>query len=89
MKKLLLRSAVFSTLLTFLCGAISHSYMPRVEAMAAPAPDMDPHMSMSKLRPLQPGEKGCGALPRLSRSGGRWLHNLYAGPASERLPFRP
>jgi hypothetical protein len=57
MKKLLLRSAVFSTLLTFLCGAISHRYIPRVEAMAAPAADMDPHMSMSKLRPLQPGDK--------------------------------
>jgi hypothetical protein len=57
MKKLLLRSAVFSTLLTFLCGAISHRYIPRVEAMAAPAADMDPHMSMSKLRPLQPDDK--------------------------------
>src|SRR6267142_3612268 len=57
MKKLLLRSAVFSTLLTFLCGAISHRYIPRVEAMAAPAADIDPHMSMSKLRPLQPGDK--------------------------------
>ena len=57
MKKLLLRSVVFSTLLAFLCGAISHRYMPRVEAMAAPAADMDPHMSMTKLRPLQPGDK--------------------------------
>ena len=57
MKKLLLRSAMFSTLLTFLCGAISHRYIPRVEAMAAPAADMDPHMSMTKLRPLQPGDK--------------------------------
>ena len=25
--------------------------------MAAPAADMDPHMSMTKLRPLQPGDK--------------------------------
>jgi hypothetical protein len=49
MKKLLLRSAMFSPLLTFLCGAISHRYIPRVEAMAAPAADMDPHMSMTKL----------------------------------------
>ena len=57
MKKLLLRSAVFSTLLTFPCGAISHRYMPMVDAMAAPAADMDPHMSMTKLRPLQPGDK--------------------------------
>ncbi|HTF63849.1 MAG TPA: hypothetical protein VK638_14265, partial [Edaphobacter sp.] len=57
MKKLLLRSVVFSTLLTFPCCAISHRYMPRVEAMAAPAADMDPHMSMTKLRPLQPGDK--------------------------------
>src|SRR5258708_33333248 len=57
MKKLLLRSAVFSTLLTFPCDAISHRYIPRVEAMAAPAADMDPHMSMTKLRPLQPGDK--------------------------------
>ena len=57
MKKLLLRSAMFSPLLTFLCGAISHRYIPRVEAMAAPAADMDPHMSMTKLRPLQLGDK--------------------------------
>jgi hypothetical protein len=57
MKKLLLRSVMFSTLLTFLCGAISHRYMPRVEAMAAPAADMDPHMSMTKLLPLHPGDK--------------------------------
>src|SRR3981189_1825240 len=57
MKKLLLRPAVFSTLLTFLCGAISHRYIPRVEAMAAPGADIDPHMSMSKLRPLQPGDR--------------------------------
>jgi hypothetical protein len=57
MKKLLFRSTVFSSLLTFLCGAISHRYIPRVEAMAAPAPDRDPHMSMSKPRPLQPGDK--------------------------------
>jgi hypothetical protein len=57
MKKLLRRSVVFSTLLTFLCGAISHRYIPMVEAMAAPVPDMDPHMSMSKLRPPQPGNK--------------------------------
>jgi hypothetical protein len=57
MKKFLLRSVVFFTFLTFLCGAISHHYMPRVEAMAAPAADMDPHMSMTKLRPLQPGDK--------------------------------
>jgi hypothetical protein len=42
MKKLLLRSVVFSTLLTFLWGAISHRYIPGVEAMASPAADMDP-----------------------------------------------
>jgi hypothetical protein len=55
MKKLLLRSVVFSTLLTFLCSAISYRHIPGVEGMAAPAADMDPHMSMSKRRPLQRG----------------------------------
>ena len=57
MKKLLLRSALFSTVLTFPCGALPHRYIPRVEAMAAPTADMDPHMSMTKLRPLLPGDK--------------------------------
>ena len=57
MKKLLLRSAVFSTVLTFQCGAFLHRYMPRVEAMTVPSADMDPHMSMTKLRPPQPGDK--------------------------------
>jgi hypothetical protein len=57
MKKLLLRSALFSTVLTFPCSALPHRYMPRVEAMAAPTADMDPHMSMTKLRTLLPGDK--------------------------------
>jgi hypothetical protein len=57
MKKLLLRPLVFSTLLTFLCCAIPHRYIVTVDAMAAPAADIDPHMSMTKLRPLQPGDK--------------------------------
>jgi hypothetical protein len=57
MKQLLLRSVVFSILLTFLCGAISHRYIPRLEAMAAPEADMVLHMSMSTLRPLQLGDK--------------------------------
>jgi hypothetical protein len=52
MKKLLLRSLVFSSLIV-LCGAISHRYLLTVDAMAAPAADIDPHMSMTKLRPLQ------------------------------------
>jgi hypothetical protein len=33
------------------------SYLLTIEAMEAPAADIDPPMSMTKLRPLQPGDK--------------------------------
>jgi hypothetical protein len=47
---------VFSTLLIVVCGAVSHSD-GRAESMSGPATDMDPHMSVTKLRPLQPGDQ--------------------------------
>jgi hypothetical protein len=45
MKKLPLRSVVFSTLLLVVCGRVSHNGV-RAESMTGPARDMDPHMGM-------------------------------------------
>jgi hypothetical protein len=56
MKKLPLRSFVFSTLLLVVCGRVSHNG-GRVESMTGPARDMDPHMGMTKLRPPRPGDQ--------------------------------
>jgi hypothetical protein len=55
MNKLTLRSVVFSTFL-LMCGAVSHNYV-RAESTTGSAIDADPHMSMTKLRPLQPGDQ--------------------------------
>jgi hypothetical protein len=56
MNKLPLRSLVCSAFLIVVCGAVSHNDV-RAESMAGPATDMDPHMSMTNLRPLQPGDQ--------------------------------
>ena len=56
MNKLPLRSVVFSTFLIVVCGAVSHNDV-RAESLAGPATDMDPHMSMTKLRPPRPGDQ--------------------------------
>jgi len=51
-----LRSVVFLTLLVVVCGAVSQND-GRAESMSGPATGMDPHMSMTNLRPLQPGDQ--------------------------------
>jgi len=56
MKKLSLPSVAFSTLLIVVCGAVSYNHV-RAESTAGPATDGDPHMSMTKLRPPQPGDQ--------------------------------
>jgi hypothetical protein len=56
MNKLPLRSVVFSTFLIVVCGAVSHNDV-RARSVAGPATDMDPHMSMTKLRPREPGDQ--------------------------------
>ena len=56
MKKLPLRSVVFSTFLIVVCSSILHDDL-RAQSGATPATDMDPHMGMTKLRPLQPGDQ--------------------------------
>ena len=56
MNKLPFRSVVFSTFLIVVCGAVSHNDV-RAGSMAGPATEMDPHMSMTKLRPRQPGDQ--------------------------------
>src|ERR1700737_4445445 len=56
MNKLPLRSVVFSTFLIVVCGAVSHNDV-RAESLAGPATDMDPHMTMTKLRPPRPGDQ--------------------------------
>src|SRR6202035_3226085 len=54
MKKL--RSVVISLFLIVVCGAGSQDQLG-AKSMTAPATDMDPHMSMTKSRPLQPGDQ--------------------------------
>jgi hypothetical protein len=56
MNKLLLRSVVFSTFLIVVCGGIAHNEV-RVKPIPGPATDMDLHMSVTKLRPLAPGDQ--------------------------------
>jgi hypothetical protein len=56
MKKLPLRSLVFSTFLIVVCAAISHDNLG-AQSVAGRASDMDPHMGMTKLRPPQPGDQ--------------------------------
>jgi hypothetical protein len=56
MRKLPLRSVVVSTWLVVVCAAILHDDL-RAQSAAGPATDMDPHMSMTKLRPLRPGDQ--------------------------------
>jgi hypothetical protein len=51
-----LRWVVISTFLIVVCGAGSHNQLG-AESMAGPATDMDPHMSMTKPRPLRPGDQ--------------------------------
>ena len=55
MNKLPLRLIVFSTFLIILCGGVAHNEV-RAKPMA-PATGMGPHMSMTKLRPLAPGDQ--------------------------------
>lgn len=56
MKKLSLRSALFSSFFAVTCGGILHIEVQAAPA-AAPPTDMGPHMSMTRLRPLQPGDQ--------------------------------
>lgn len=56
MKKLPLRSIVFSTFLVVVCAAILQNDLRAQSAAASPS-DMDPHMGMTKLRPQQPGDQ--------------------------------
>lgn len=56
MNKVSFRSIVFSVLFTVVCGATLHE--ARAQSMAGSAgTDADPHMAMTKLRPLQPGDQ--------------------------------
>jgi len=57
MNKLPLRLIVFSTFLTMVCGGFAHNEVRAKRRMAGPATDMGPHMSMTKLRPLAPGDQ--------------------------------
>ena len=56
MKKLPLRSVVFSTFLIVVGAGILHDDL-RARSAAGPASDMDPHMGMTKLRPPRPGDQ--------------------------------
>jgi len=51
-----LRSVVFSVFLIVACGAVLHTNV-RAKSLAGPATNMDPHMSMTKPRPLWPGDQ--------------------------------
>ena len=57
MNSLPLRSVVFSTFLIVVCGVVSQDDV-RPQSMARrAATDIDPHMSMTKLRPLRSGDQ--------------------------------
>src|SRR5258708_12518739 len=56
MNKLLIRWFVFSTFMVVICAVVAHNWL-RAKPMAEPASGADPHMSMTKLRPPQPGDK--------------------------------
>ncbi len=56
MKNLALRSVVSSTFLIVVCAAILHDGL-KAQSAAGQATDMDPHMSMTKLRPVRPGDQ--------------------------------
>jgi hypothetical protein len=56
MKKIPLRSVVFSTFLIVVGAGILHDDL-RAHSAAGPASDMDPHMGMTKLRPPRPGDQ--------------------------------
>jgi len=51
-----LRSVLISTFLIVVCGAGLQNQLG-AKSKAAPLPDMDPHMSMTKSRSLQPGDQ--------------------------------
>jgi hypothetical protein len=56
MNNLALRSVVFSTFLIVVCAAILHDDL-RAQSAAGQATDIDLHMSMTKLRPVRPGDQ--------------------------------
>jgi hypothetical protein len=54
-----LRSVLISTFLIVVCGAGLQNQLG-AKSKTAPLPDMDPHMSMTKSRSLQPGDQARG-----------------------------
>src|SRR5258708_37039819 len=100
MNKFPLPSVVFSTFLIVVCGVVSHNEV-RAASAAGPATDIDPHMSMTKLRPLQPGDqaradalvaggkKAAGRYRDYPQGGADRLTNFLAGQHQEVLPFIP
>jgi hypothetical protein len=56
MKKIPLRSVVFSTFLIVVCAGILQDDL-RAQSAAGPASELDPHMGMTKLRPPRPGDQ--------------------------------
>jgi len=56
MKKLPLRSVVFSAFLVVVGGVVSHNEL-RGESTPVPAIEMSPHMSMTKPRPMRQGDQ--------------------------------
>src|SRR5258707_13411410 len=59
MNNLALRSVVFSTFLIVVCAATLHAGL-RAQSAAGQPTDMDPHMSITKLRPVRPGDQARG-----------------------------
>jgi hypothetical protein len=56
MNKCSFHPIVFSVLFIVVCGALLHNDV-RAQAMAGSPTDTDPHMAMTKLRSLQPGDQ--------------------------------
>src|SRR5258708_19923922 len=57
MKKLWFRPVLFLTSLFVVCAAILHYGLRAQSAPTVAASDMDPHMAMTRLRPLQSGDQ--------------------------------
>ena len=57
MRKGLLWTAIGTAVLALICIAFSSSHLAKAEVKAAPMSNGDPHMAMTKPRPLAPGDK--------------------------------
>jgi hypothetical protein len=89
MKKLRLCSVVFSTFLIVVCAPIVHDDL-RAHSATGAATDMDPHMSMTKLRPLRPGDQArADAIVAAAKKAAERYRNYRQAEADGYAVFMP